>query len=205
MSLLGMSFLDEIVNKHKSRKANHILNELRHQVVASLKQVGEADEQKDGMDLGLLIFDFKNRNIEFAGAYNPCIMVRKLDQDEKKEWKHGSLPVADGTISDGKYILETVNADKMPIGISFKMDHDFTQTEWDMKEDISYYMFTDGYIDQFNGTTGKKFLKKNLKKLILKIQDYPMNEQKEILEDQLNSWMGSTTQLDDILVLGLKF
>jgi len=92
----------------------------------------------------------------------------------------------------------------MPIGISSKLDEEFTQYEWELDRDISYYLFTDGYIDQFNGVTGKKFMKKNFKKLLLDIQDYPMSKQKEILEERLMSWMGSSSQIDDILVLGMK-
>jgi len=107
-------------------------------------------------------------------------------------------------MTNGKYLLETVRADKMPIGISFKMDKEFTRTEWIMDEEISYYLFTDGYIDQFNGHTGKKFLKKNLKQLLLEVQDHPMGKQKEILEERLLSWQGSSPQIDDILILGLK-
>lgn len=204
MSLLGISFLEEIVSKNPLGKANQILNKLRHQVVISLKQVGEADEQKDGMDLGLIIVDYKRRIIEFAGAYNPCLKVRKLNQGEVTEWKMGSFIVPEDGMTNGKYLLETVRADKMPIGISFKMDKEFTRTEWIMDEEISYYLFTDGYIDQFNGHTGKKFLKKNLKQLLLEVQDHPMGKQKEILEERLLSWQGSSPQIDDILILGLK-
>ncbi len=77
-------------------------------------------------------------------------------------------------------------------------------TEWKLEKDISYYLFTDGYIDQFNGNTGKKFMKRNFKKLILDIQSFPMSKQKEILEERLMSWKGSSPQVDDILVIGIK-
>ncbi|MDM7919553.1 MAG: SpoIIE family protein phosphatase, partial [Methanosarcina sp.] len=204
MSLLGMSFLDEIINKLAFRKANEILNELRNQVIGSLKQIGETDEQKDGMDLALIVIDYDKSAVEFSGAYNPCFKVRAMTNEEIEEWEHGELASDEGSLSNGKYILETVYGNKMPIGISMKMDQEFTQYEWKLEKDISYYMFTDGYIDQFNGLTGKKFMKKNFKKLILDIQDYPMKRQKEILEERLKSWMGSSPQIDDILVVGLK-
>lgn len=204
MSLLGMSFLDEIINKLAFSKANEILNELRSQVTASLKQIGEADEQKDGMDLALIVVDYGTSLVEFSGAYNPCFKVRHMSADEIDMWNKDELACDEGSLANGKYILETVYGNKMPIGISMKMDQEFTQYEWKLEKDISYYMFTDGYIDQFNGLTGKKFMKKNFKKLILDIQDYPMKRQKEILEERLKSWMGSSPQIDDILVVGLK-
>jgi len=204
MSLLGISFLDEIVNKLSFTGAGNILDELRKQVIGSLKQIGEADEQKDGMDLALVIIDYKKRIVEYAGAYNPCLKVRPMNEHEIRKWEKGELELEEGSLANGKYILETVYGSRMPIGISSKLDEEFTQYEWELDRDISYYLFTDGYIDQFNGVTGKKFMKKNFKKLLLDIQDYPMSKQKEILEERLMSWMGSSSQIDDILVLGMK-
>jgi serine phosphatase RsbU (regulator of sigma subunit)/ligand-binding sensor domain-containing protein len=204
MSLLGISFLYEVVNRMAFARAGMILSELRRQVVSSLKQTGETDEQKDSMDLALMVIDYKNRTAEFSGAYIPCFKVRVMKDDEIMKWASGEMEMEDGALSNGKYLLETIDANMMPVGVSAKMDNEFTQTEWRLEKDISYYLFTDGYIDQFNGNTGKKFMKRNFKKLILDIQSYPMSKQKEILEERLMSWKGSSTQVDDILVVGLK-
>jgi serine phosphatase RsbU (regulator of sigma subunit) len=204
MSLLGISFLDDIVNRMTFTKAGMILGELRRQVVSSLRQTGETGEQKDSIDLALLVIDYKNRVVEFSGANNPCFKVRGMNDDEILKWAGGEMELEDGSLSNGKYLLETIDADRMPVGISAKMDKEFTQTEWKLEKDTSYYLFTDGYIDQFNGNTGKKFMKRNFKKLILDIQNYPMGKQKEILEERLQSWKGSSPQVDDILVVGLK-
>ncbi len=203
MSLLGMSFLDEIVNKSSIQKADLILRELRYHVINSLKQVGEDDEAKDGMDLALLIIDFAEGRIEFSGAYNPCFRIRKMTRAESDAWKQGEEPKEEGTLANGKYILETIYATKMPIGISARMDENFVLHEWVLEKGVSYYLFSDGYIDQF-GVNGRKFMKKNFKKLLLEIQEYPMKKQKEILETTLAEWMGDTPQIDDILVLGLR-
>jgi serine phosphatase RsbU (regulator of sigma subunit) len=204
MSLLGISLLDEIVNRMAFTRAGMILSELRRQVVSSLKQTGETDEQKDSMNLALMVIDYKNRTAEFSGAYIPCFKVRVMSDDEIIKWASGEMEMEDGALSNGKYLLETIDANMMPVGISAKMDKEFTYAEWKLEKDISYYLFTDGYIDQFNGNTGKKFMKRNFKKLILDIQSYPMSKQKEILEERLMSWKGSSLQVDDILVIGLK-
>jgi serine phosphatase RsbU (regulator of sigma subunit) len=92
----------------------------------------------------------------------------------------------------------------MPIGISSKMDENFVFYDWELEKGVSYYLFSDGYIDQFGGPHGRKFMKKNFKKLILEIQDFPMKRQKEILEERLKEWMGQTPQIDDILVMGIR-
>jgi hypothetical protein len=203
MSLLGMSFLDEIIDKEKAPRADFILNQLRLHVTESLKQMGGDDEAKDGMDIALLVIDFNTQRIEFSGAYNPCFRVRKLTADEIRNYKN-DFAEPDGTMSDGKYLLETIFASKMPIGISSKMDEDFVFYDWSLEKGTSYYLFSDGYIDQFGGEHGRKFMKKNFKKLILEIQDYPMNKQKELLEKNLKDWMGQSPQIDDILVMGIR-
>jgi serine phosphatase RsbU (regulator of sigma subunit)/ligand-binding sensor domain-containing protein len=204
MSLLGISFLNEIINKPAYKNASHILNELRSLVIDSLKQKGESEERKDGMDMAILVFDFSKRTVEFSGAFNPCIKVRRMNAEEVDKWEKGEFDKSEGSMANGRYLLETVYASRMPIGVSSKMKQDFTQHEWAMDRDTSYYIFTDGYIDQFNGTTGRKFMKMNFKKLILEVQDYPMKKQMEIFDERLKSWMGSSQQVDDILVMGIK-
>ncbi len=205
MSLLGMSFLDEIIDNEPEPRADLILSKLRLHVTESLKQSGSDDETKDGMDMALLVFDFNKSRIEFSGAYNPCFKVRRIkEQSNVKDFQEGNIEMSDGSISNGKYVLETIYASKMPIGISSRMDEDFVFYEWELEKDVSFYLFTDGYIDQFGGPHGRKFMKKNFKRLILDIQDFPMKQQKEILEQRLKEWMGQTPQIDDILVIGLK-
>lgn len=204
MSLLGMSFLDEIIDKEKSPRADHILSELRLHVTESLKQSGGDDEAKDGMDMALLVIDFNTSRIEFSGAYNPCLRVRELNEQERKAFHEENIEMPDGSMTNGTYLLETIFASKMPIGISSRMDEDFVFYDWELEKGVSYYLFSDGYIDQFGGHNGRKFMKKNFKRLILEIQEFPMKRQKEILEEKLIEWMGQTPQIDDILVMGIR-
>ncbi len=204
MSLLGMSFLDEIIEKEKAPRADFILKQLRHHVTDSLKQVGGDDEAKDGMDIALLVIDFNARRVEFSGAYNPCFRVRKLTDSEATAFRPDSPEKSDGSMSNGKYLLETIYASKMPIGISSRMNEDFVFFDWNLEKGISYYLFSDGYIDQFGGDHARKFMKKNFKRLILEIQDLPMTRQKEMLEKNLSDWMGHSPQIDDILVMGIR-
>lgn len=204
MSLLGMSFLDEIIDKESAPRADHVLSELRLHVTESLKQIGGDDEAKDGMDMSLLVVDFNTSRIEFSGAYNPCFRVRKLTEDETKNFHDENMEMPDGTMSNGKYLLETIFASKMPIGISSRMNENFAFFDWKLEKGISYYLFSDGYIDQFGGPDGRKFMKKNFKRLLLEIQDYPMKKQKELLDKNLKEWMGQSPQIDDILVMGIR-
>lgn len=205
MSILGISFLDEIVNKSTLKYPDEILNSLRKHVTESLKQMGEDDEEtKDGMDLGLLVIDYEKKKIEFSGAYNPCWLVRPLTTAEKSKYGSGDEGAEDYDLSDGEYLLKSVDADRMPIGISSRMDQSFTLNEMDFEKGTTYYLLSDGFSDQFGGESGRKFLKKNFKKLVLEAQRLPVSQQGELLERRLLEWMGDHPQVDDILVIGIK-
>jgi len=155
------------------------------------------------MDMSIIMVDFKTRKIEFSGAYNPCFKVRRITEAELEQYKQDKFSTEEGIMTDGRFVLETIQASKMPIGISARMNENFSLHEWDIEDAVSYYLFSDGYVDQF-GSNGKKFMKKNFKRLLLDIQDHPMIKQKDILEETLKQWMGDTPQIDDILVLGIR-
>ena len=186
MSMLGNALLNDIVNNIKTLQANTILNELRDQVMVSLRQTGKQDEAKDGMDIALCILDKENMALQYAGGFNPLYLIR-----------------------NGK--LTEIKADKMPIGISSKAGKSFTNNELTLQKDDTLYMSSDGYIDQFGGPKGKKYMSTRFKQLLIDIQDKIMFQQKEILEQTLNEWMGITglheeqyEQIDDIIVMGIK-
>ncbi|MCH7658994.1 MAG: SpoIIE family protein phosphatase [Bacteroidetes bacterium] len=206
MSLLGISFLNEIISKPEIENSNEMLDDLREYVMTSLKQTGEEeDETKDGMDLSLIILDKQQKTIQFSGAYNPLLVVRKLTADEKSKLeREEKLNLQAGSMHNDEYFLEQVKADKMPIGISAKKLDPFSCTELDLKPGISLYMLSDGFVDQFGGPLGKKFMSRKLKNLILDMQNMPMSEQGKILDETLVEWIGELDQIDDILVIGLK-
>jgi serine phosphatase RsbU (regulator of sigma subunit) len=202
--MLGITFLDEIVIKSEITSTDQILEELRKHVITALKQTGKSlDESKDGMDLALVTLDLKNQEFQFSGAYNPMYLVRKLKRSEKiKVSKGQELEVPRGAIYNDSCLLQQIRADQMPIGISEKK-LPFQSTHF-KNEGYNIYMFSDGFLDQFGGTKGKKFMSKNFKKLILELQSLPLREQGAAMEKVLSDWMGDISQIDDILVMGLR-
>jgi serine phosphatase RsbU (regulator of sigma subunit) len=179
MSMLGISFMNESVNKSDMTQPNEILNKLRENVVNSLHQTGEEGEAQDGMDLALCVINNDKSKLQYAGAYNPLYLCRN---DELLEYK----------------------PDKMPIGIYKEKEDSFTNHEIDIREGDTLYMFSDGYEDQFGGPSAKKFMAKRFKELLLSIYKKPMNEQKGILDNTLEEWKGEIDQIDDILVMGFR-
>ena len=183
MSIMGINFLNNIV-QNDNLNADMILNQMREQVIKSMKQTGKDLENKDGMDMALCIIDWENARIEYAGANIPLFLMR-------------SSP-------DSPHELIELSADRMPIGIYENVIRPFTLQIVPIMPGDSIYMFSDGYYDQFGGPDLKKLKRKNLTKLLLEIHTLSMTEQKNILQRHLDNWRGDLPQVDDILVLGIK-
>ncbi len=179
MSMLGITFLNETVNKNPNIHANEILNELRIHIISSLRQTGSAGESRDGLDIALCIIDHKKRTMEYAGANNPMYLIR------------------DGELSE-------IKADRMPIGIHRRAKESFHNHVINLEKDDLIYLFSDGFVDQFGGENGRKFLSANFKKLLIDNCGGSLNDQKIVLENTFNEWKGERRQLDDILVIGFK-
>ena len=206
MSMLGISFLDEIIIKSGISETNEILDTLKQHVITSLRQTGKsmAESTKDGMDLAMISIDEKTKAIQYSGAYNPLYSVRKLNDKEKVILKKGEELVLDrGDLHNDTHILTQVRADQMPIGISEKNFVFSAKSIQDVK-DSTLYLFTDGFVDQFGGPNGKKFMAKNFKKLLLEIQGMSMEKQRDKLNQILIDWMGDISQIDDVLIMGVK-
>ncbi len=186
MSMLGVSFLNEIVNKLDNMHANLVLNELRDNVKNSLRQTGKENEAKDGMDIALCIIDYDKMQLEYSGAFNSLFLIRDNE-------------------------LIKYEADRMPIGIYIKEKESFTNHIVDLKKGDNFYIFSDGYVDQFGGERGSKLMVKRFRELLMKNHQKPAYEQKAALEIFLDEWQshidekGNTyKQIDDILVIGMK-
>lgn len=206
MSMLGISYLNEVVSTLGISETNLILDKLRILVMESLKQTGEIeDETKDGMDLALMVIDKRSMKLQYSGAYNPMYFVRPLTRQERDILgKGGKIELPAGNLHNDRYMLEQLKADKMPIGISIKRSQPFNRHEIDLKPGYSLYIHSDGYVDQFGGPEGKKFMSKSFKKLLLDVQDMPMQAQGKLLDEKLREWQGEHAQVDDILVIGVR-
>jgi len=178
LSMLGISFLNDIVIKEGISQPAEILNLLRLKVKTTLSNTASEFSMKDGMDISLCVIDRNNMIIEYAGAFNPIIHF------------------------DGKEIHE-IAADRMPIGTHTREDVPFTNHLIKIKTLDKIYLFTDGIVDQFGGDQNKKFSKSSFKSLLATIQQLTIEEQKKRLEDALKQWKGKNDQVDDILVLGI--
>jgi serine phosphatase RsbU (regulator of sigma subunit) len=186
MSMLGFSFLKEVVSRigNQDRSAAEILNIFRNFIVDSLHQTDDVSEIHDGIDLVFCIIDKINMKLEYAAAFNPFYIVRFNEKTLENE------------------LLE-FKGDRMPVGI-YQIENSFTNYIIDIQNNDKIYLFSDGYLDQFGGSKGKKFLSANFKNLILEVSPFPFQEQKILLNRTLEDWKGSEVQTDDVMVIGIK-
>ncbi len=176
MTVMGNALLDEIINENKVTNPSRILSVLDRKLLMKLRQ----HNVNDGMDIAMLIFDDENHIVTFAGANNPLYYVR-----------------------DGE--MHQVRGAKFPIGSTqYKTKKKFESHSIDYLPGDTFYIFTDGFQDQFGGEEGRKYYKKSFRELLLRISSLPMKEQKIILEEELMQWQGDQAQTDDILVIGIK-
>jgi len=179
MSMLGMSFISQIISKGESFHPGDILNQLRSSVINSLHQTGEVGGSKDGMDIAIYVIDEATNILEFSGANNPLVHIRNNE-------------------------LTHIKSDKMPIGIHLRANEPFTTHTIQLQQGDCIYTFSDGYADQFGGPDQRKFMIKNLKELLLEIHLLPMTEQRDRLHKNLLDWHGNSPRIDDVVVMGVR-
>lgn len=176
MSMIGAEILTSIVTNEKISDAAEILKRLNKYVRNALKQ--DTSENQDGMDMALCVIDEKNKTVEFSGAKNPLFIIDSKGEFSKIKGSRQSI---------GGYQFGEFEKHKI----------EYTSPSW-------FYIFSDGYADQFGGKDQSKFMIKQFKDLLLKNHKKTMEEQQKILDNAINNWMISTRQTDDILVIGFK-
>lgn len=180
LSLIGLEFFRQIVVEKEILQPARILNEMNHyfdMVFGSLEELS----LKDGIDLAFCAYDYQNRTLEYAGAFNPLYIIRNNE------------------------ILE-VKGDRIIVGPEIGIQRgSFQNKSVKLEDDDVLYMFSDGYPDQFGGPEGKKFKYRRFRHLLMTIHKLPMEEQHRKLEDNINEWMGvQHDQIDDQMVIGIR-
>lgn len=184
ISIIANKLLNTFVVEYGIIDPAEILNQLNLKIQNADKTLEtKSQELKDGLDIALCVIDRANMKMEYAGAYNPVYRVRNNQ-------------------------LEQLSTDKIPIHL-FSDDEGprFVNYKLNIKPGDSYYLFSDGYADQFGGPMGKKFRYKNFQELILSNSNLSMDEQKQIYNATIEKWKSESPdqeQTDDILILGFK-
>ncbi|MCX6329366.1 MAG: SpoIIE family protein phosphatase [Bacteroidia bacterium] len=179
LSILGISFLNDILQGRIDPKANRVLNMMREKIMKALHQTGEKAETKDSIDIGLCIADCDSGKLQYSGANRPLIMIRNGELTEFKP-------------------------DKMTLGLAPLREQPFTNQIIETLPGDKFYLFSDGFADQFGELTDKKFKHKHLKRVISSVSEFKMAKQKDVLQSTFLEWKGNTQQIDDVLIFGFQ-
>jgi serine phosphatase RsbU (regulator of sigma subunit) len=183
MSMIGSSLLDRNVKQNDITQPSEILNNLHADICEVLKQKGNSQEfgaeRRDGMDVAICAFDGENRELQYAGAFRPLYYFRNNE-------------------------LTEIKADKFSIGgVTAGTEKIFTNNTLPLQKGDTFYIFSDGYADQFNAA-GKKLMTKTFKEQLALIQAQPMEDQKKHLDKFFTDWKSEAEQTDDVLVIGIR-
>ena len=178
MSMIGHEKLKLAIAN--SDQPGEILTYLNNSIKDALKQNNELDATRDGMDIALVRIDFSKNEVVYSGANRPIWLIRNINAE-----------------------IEEIKATKKAIGGFTDTNQYFEQHVISLNNDDSFYLFSDGYADQF-GQNGKKLMTKKFKEILLSISSLGMNEQKKYLDDFIENWRSGIEQIDDILVIGVK-
>lgn len=176
VSVVCSNALNRTVKEFKETETGKILDKTRDLVIETFEK--SESEVKDGMDISLLCIDAINKTVTWSGANNPLWYI------------------------DGKELKE-IKADKQPIG---KIDNPktFTTHVIEFKTNTTFYLFTDGFADQFGGPKGKKYKYKQFSDLLMTNHNLELNMQLENANKSFDSWKGNLEQVDDVCVIGIK-
>jgi serine phosphatase RsbU (regulator of sigma subunit) len=179
MSMLGVTLLNEIVNGKHIFMPDQIIENLRQGVIRSFNQVVDEDTIKDGMDIAVCMVDFEKGKLYFSGANNPLYLIRAGE-------------------------LVHYRGDKMPVAIHYRMQP-FTLHEIEITKGDKFYIFSDGFVDQFGGPKQKKFMSNQFKETLVALDVVPMIKQAERLNEIFEEWRGDNPQVDDVTLMGVRY
>ena len=182
MSLIGHLLLNDILNSNTIYSPSEVLRKLHEGVVSTLKQDLPDNKAADGMDVGICCYNTKTKKLEYSGAHRPLYLVRK--GEEIIQYKGGKYPVG---------------------GNQYKGANSYPNHEIDIKSGDTIYFFSDGYPDQFGGADNLKIGPKRIRRILEGNVEKTLDENIAILSDTFEDWMKETKQIDDVLLIGIKF
>lgn len=176
VSVVCSNALNRSVKEFNLTDAGKILDKTRELVIKTFEKSNT--EVKDGMDISLLCINLKNNTVFWSGANNPLWYIQNNE-------------------------LIEIKAHKQPIG---KTDNPtpFITHQILSEKDSVFYLFTDGFADQFGGPNGKKFKYRQLSDLLIKNNNLPMKKQSQLIDKVFHEWKGELEQVDDVCIIGVK-
>ncbi len=183
LTILGYNLLEYVIRDMKELRANEILRQVDTDFVRILNQLQTGNI--DGMEMSVCIYDENNNTVQYSGA---GISLLVAGDDEIRE----------------------IRLDKDSIGYSIfnttglRKEKYFKMEEMHVEKSTWFYIFSDGIVHLMN-EHNQKFSKKRLKSLLKEVCEFNGQKQKELIEERLEQWQGSAFQVDDMMLIGVRF
>lgn len=177
VNIAGNSILRQLIRIEGLSDPAQILSLLDHEIVGLFNENLTVGQTRDGMEMAFCKFNLDTRQGEFASAGRPLVLIR---ENQLVEFPKGAS-----------------------IGY-FEGEKEFDTQRFRLEAGDTFYLFSDGYTDQFGGENIKKFNRKRFRQLLLSIHDAPMDVQKKELAMAFDLWKGENEQIDDVCVIGIR-
>ncbi len=187
ISMIGYNILENIMHDTNLEHPSDIMDKMHMDIRNTLRQ--DTTDNHDGMDMSLVMIDSAKRKLEYCGAKNALVVCRPGMEPEKI--KPNPFGIG-GLVPDDPDNPNPTGARK------------FTNVDVPVESDATYYIFSDGYSDQFGGPANKKYMLGRFRKMLGSICHLTMSEQEKMLKEDFKTWKGDNEQTDDILVIGFR-
>lgn len=180
MSIIGFELLRNITDEQGIEDPDQILKQLNNGVANTFGKSAEKARIKDGMDIALCVIDKAEAKLEFSGAFRPLYMIRNNK-------------------------IEEIRGDRFSVGLLNEGENDeISKRTIKLEKNDIFYIFSDGYADQFGGPEGKKYKYRRFRHLLLTIHKLPLDQQLTYFDRSFEDWKGEHEQVDDVLILGFR-
>jgi len=180
MSMISSNIIHNIIDTKKIIVPSLILSAMVREFRKAFRNEFSNITIQDGLEVAICTYYKKEKKLQYAGAGRPIIVA---NQDVIKTIKSSSYGIS-GNVSE---------------------NYDFELNEFDIEEGHQIYLYSDGIVDQFGGPKNKKFMTKRFVQLLSSCSNLPMADQKVIIDNAILNWKSGYEQIDDILVMGIKF
>jgi len=181
MTMMANDLLNQVIVEDKSKDPGEILKKIDERVGATFRAEDENDRRNDGMDISICTILKESKTLQFAGAKLPLLFIHNGE-------------------------LKNIKGSKFPIGdhSHFKVEKTYPTHELVYEEGDVFYLFSDGFQDQFGGPNNQKYMIRRFRKYLHSISGLPLQEQRHHLEEEFDKWRGTNKQTDDVLVMGIR-
>lgn len=177
MSVMGHNALDSAYRELENCSPPNVISYLDKFIKNKTIGEGNASANVDGMAISIIELLKDAKKINYSSAKQPIYIIQAGELIELKANSFSVGSLQNQSVTGGEFQLQSGDC---------------------------IYLFSDGYVDQKGGQDKRKFMSAKFKQLLIQIVEKSSAQQKEIISSTMEAWKGNNTQIDDMLIIGLK-